>query len=352
MRLLLHPRVLVGIVLLCFASAVHAAPLPHIVILATGGTIAGAADARSAAGYNAGAVSPEQLIAAVPGIEKVARISAEQVASIGSQDMNEEVWFKLARRIAELTAQSDVDGIVVTHGTDTMEETATLLQMVVPRGKPVVLVGSMRPSTALSADGPLNLLEATMVAAAPEARNRGVMVVLNDTIHGAADVTKTNTTAVETFHSPNRGAIGHVSLNGATFFLPPPPGAVTYTLPAAPPLPKVAIVYAHAGMDAGVVKAALEGGARGIVLAGVGDGNASEATIAALAEAAKAGVAVVRSSRTGSGAVLRNIEVNDDSNGFTAARYLNPAKARVVLQVLLANGISAPDRVQEAYDAF
>lgn len=351
MRLLLHPHALAGIVMFCLASAVHAAPLPHIVVLATGGTIAGAADARSQAGYNAGQVSPEQLLAAVPGIDKVARISAEQVASIGSQDMNEEVWFKLARRIADLAAQDDVDGIVVTHGTDTMEETALFLDLVEPRQKPIVLVGSMRPSTALGADGPLNLLEAVMVAASPSARERGAMVVLNDTIHGAVDVTKTNTTDVQTFRSPNLGAIGHVSPNGVVFFRAPPEGATVYKLPSASPLPKVAIIYAHAGMDAGAVKAALDAGARGIVLAGVGDGNASQATIAALADAVKAGVVVVRSSRTGSGPVLRNIEVNDDTHGFVASRYLNPAKARVVLQVLLANGVTAPDQVQKAYDS-
>lgn len=345
--------VLAGLFVFCLASALHAAPLPHIVVLATGGTIAGAADARSQAGYNAGKVSPEQLLAAVPGLDKVARISTEQIASIGSQDMNEEVWFKLAKQIGDLLAQDDVDGVVVTHGTDTMEETALFLDLVEPRGKPVVLTGSMRPSTATSADGPLNLLEAIMVAASPDARGRGTLVVLNDTIHGAVDVTKTSTTSVQTFRSPNVGALGHVSQNGVSFFRSAQEDEddTIYKLPANPPLPAVAIIYAHAGMNPDVVKDAIEDGAKGLVLAGVGDGNASKATIEALAEAVKAGVVVVRSTRTGSGPVLRNIEIDDDSYGFATAHYLNPAKARVLLQVLLANNIADAAQVQKAYNS-
>jgi len=344
-----HALALVG--LLCTLTFAGAAPLPHIVILTTGGTIAGKADPRSQAAYNAGQVSPQDLIAAVPGLDKVARLSAEAIASIGSQDMNEAVWFKLAQRIRALVAQDDVDGIVVTHGTDTLEETAIFLDMVVGGSKPVVIVGAMRPSTALSADGPLNLLEAVMVAGAPAARGRGVLVVLNDVIHGASDVTKTNTTEVQTFRSPNFGPVGHVTPNGVGFFRAPNPRGPLYVLPAAPPLPRVSVIYAHAGMDAQDVRTVIAGGAKGIVLAGVGDGNASQATIAALGEAVKAGVVVVRSSRTLSGPVMRNIEVSDDTYGFVASSFLNPAKARVVLQVLLANGISTPAAVQTAFDS-
>lgn len=324
--------------------------MPHIVILATGGTIAGTADARSEAGYNAGQVTPEQLLAAVPQAAGLASLSAEQVAAIGSQDMNEEVWFTLARRVGALLAQPDVDGIVITHGTDTLEETALFLDLVLPHTKPVVVVGAMRPSTALSADGPMNLYAAIKVAADPQAAGRGALVVLNDTIHGATDVTKTSTTAVQTFVSPNFGPVGHVTPNGVHFFRPPVPAPAPLALSVPLPLPRVTIIYAHAGMDAGDIEGALAHGAKGLVLAGVGDGNASKSAIAALARAVKAGVPVVRSSRAGTGAVLRNIEINDDTHGFVAAHYLNPAKSRVLLQLLLANGVGDPAAVQAAFD--
>ncbi|WP_029003582.1 asparaginase [Azorhizobium doebereinerae] len=325
----------------------RAADLPHIVILATGGTIAGAADPRSGLGYNAGAISADALIASVPGISAHARLSAEQISAIGSQDMSEEVWLKLAARIDALDKTADVAGIVITHGTDTLEETALFLDLATRTDKPVVLVGAMRPATAVSADGPRNLLEAVMVAASPQARGRGALVVLNDTIHGARDVTKTDTVSVQTFRSPNFGPVGGVSPDRVVFYAAP---ASRQSFPSkGGPLPQVEIVYAYAGVDARPVEAARAAGARGIVLAGVGDGNASKATIAALQAAAKAGVVVVRSSRTGAGPVLRNIELNDDELGFVAAAFYNPAKARVLLQLLLANGVTAPDKVQAAF---
>ncbi|MEP9376349.1 asparaginase [Aquabacter sp. CN5-332] len=323
--------------------------MPHIVILATGGTIAGASDARSQAGYNAGQISAEQLVAAAPGLEMIARISTEQVATIGSQDMNETVWFTLAARIDALLARDDVDGVLVTHGTDTLEETALFLDLVVSGEKPVVLVGAMRPATALSADGPLNLLEAVLVATAPQARNRGTLVVLNDMIHGAMDVTKSSTMEVQTFRSPNFGPAGHVTPNGVVFFRRAARRPVTYILPPAPPLPRVSIIYAHAGMDDGEIRGAVAAGAKGIVLAGVGDGNAAKAAIAALSEAVAAGIVVVRASRTGSGPVMRNIEVPDDALGFVASDFYGPAKARVLLQLLIANGITTPGAVQMAF---
>jgi L-asparaginase len=286
----------------------------------------------------------------VPDIGKIAHLSAEQVSSIGSQDMNDEVWFKLARRVNELQAASEVDGVVITHGTDTMEETAFFLDNVTSGSKPVVLVGSMRPSTAISADGPLNLFEAVKVAASPEASGRGAMVVLNDTIHGARDVTKTHTTSVSTFRSPNLGPIGAVSPDEVRFFEPPKgAGQPRYTLPAAPPLPRVDIIYSHSNMTADPVDDAVRGGAEGLVLAGVGDGNTSKAALDALTAAVTKGIVVVRGTRTGAGAVMRNIEVDDDKLGFVAAYELNPAKARVLLQLLLANGVTDPGAIQQAY---
>lgn len=323
-------------------------PLPRIVILATGGTIAGAADARSKGGYNAGAVPAETLMAAVPGATEIARIECETVAAIGSQDITDAVWHALAHRIAMLAAREDVDAILVTHGTDTMEETAYFLHLTLSTQKPVVMVGAMRPSTALSGDGPANLRAGLMVAAHPDSRGRGILVVLNDTIHGARDVTKTSTTQVETFQSPNLGPLGYVTANGVAFLRAPGARAALQLPPA--PLPRVSILYAHAGMDALLVEAAIAAGARGVVLAGVGDGNAARPVLEALAEAARSGVAVVRASRCPLGPVLRNIEVSDDAAGFVAAGLHSPAKARVLLQVLLANGITAPDAIQAAFD--
>lgn len=325
-----------------------AADLPRVVLLATGGTIAGAADPRSQSGYNAGAVSAEALVASVPGIGLHAQLSAEQIASIGSQDMNETVWLKLVQRIDALAKDPGVAGIVITHGTDTMEETALFLDLVTATDKPIVLVGAMRPATAASADGPRNLLEAVMVASDPKAKGRGALVVMNDTIHGARDVTKTDTVSVQTFRSLNFGPVGGVSPDAVAFYAPAP-ARRHLDLPASGPLPRVDIIYAYAGVDAAPVDAALKAGAKGLVLAGVGDGNASKATIAALQAAAKAGIPVVRASRTGSGPVLRNIELNDDDLGFVAAGFYTPPKARVLLQLLIANGLATPAQVQPAY---
>src|SRR3954467_10281238 len=169
-------------------------PLPRIVVLATGGTIAGAAASDVQAGYTSGQVGVEQLLAAVPQARKLANLRGEQISNIGSQDMNDEVWIKLGTRINQLLAVPGVSGGVVTHGTDTIEETAFFLNLIVKSGKPVVLTASMRPSTALSADGPLNFYNAVAVAAGKQSNNRGVMVVINDWIHGAGSLTKTSTT--------------------------------------------------------------------------------------------------------------------------------------------------------------
>jgi L-asparaginase len=319
-------------------KAAPAAAKPRVTILATGGTIAGAQPKPGEAGYKAGSFSVESLIQAVPGLKDLAVVNGEQIASIGSQDMNDAVWIKLARRVNELQAKADVDGIVVTHGTDTMEETGYFLNLVTKGDKPVVLVGSMRPATAISADGPMNLYNAVAVAGDKAARGRGVLVVLNDDIHYARDTTKTNTTSLQTFVSPNRGRAGIVLFGKASFYSPPAwkhtsGSAFAGSVPDA--MPTVLVVYASANVGKEQVEAAVAAGAKGIVLAGVGDGNATATMIDALAAAAKKGVVVVRSSRVGSGTVARNVELDDDKLGFVAAMELNPPKARVLLQQAL-----------------
>ena len=232
-----------------------------------------------------------------------------------------------------------------------MEETAFFLNEVLNTGKPVVLVGSMRPSTAISADGPANLYEAIEVAPSPQAAGRGVLVVLNDTILGARSVQKTNSTSVQTFVAPNSGPLGFVDPSSVRFMTPPPgvKPATAYSIPTSPPLPRVDIIYAHANMDAALIDDAVKGGAKGLVLAGVGDGNGSQAAIDALAKAAQQGVVVVRATRTGSGFVNRNVEVNDDKLGFAGSLDLNPQKARVLCQLLIANGVTDPHKVQDAF---
>ncbi|MCE0744119.1 asparaginase [Acetobacter sicerae] len=324
--------------------------LPRVLVLATGGTISGKADARSAIGYDAGAVTGEQLIAGVPGVEKLARLKVEQISNIASQNMNSQVWFRLAERIHEAFARNEADAVVITHGTDTMEETAFFLDTVIGESHPVVLTGAMRPSTAISADGPANMYEAVKVAVSPQAHNRGVLVVLDDTVHAARWVSKTHTTALETFQSRNAGPVGTADPANVRFF-GPPRIEVRLPLPQNHLLPKVEIIYAHADMDAAQIDEAVKAGARGIVIAGMGDGNVSQEALAGLDRAVKAGVIVVRSSRVGDGFVNRNVEVDDDQHGLVASFDLNPQKSRILLQLLLANGRNRPADIQSVFGA-
>ena len=335
--------------LLCIAVQAK----PKIVILATGGTIAGAQPNVSQIGYTAGNISVDALIEAVPQLKDIAELTGEQVANIGSQNMNNEVWLKLADRVNAVLAQPDVDGVVVTHGTDTIEETAYFLSLVVHSDKPVVLTGSMRPSTAISADGPANLYNAVALAANPEARGLGPLVELNDTFHYAREVEKMNTTELNTFHSPNRGPAGVINVGHAHFYSK---NTTRYGVNSefsvdgmkASDLPRVAIIYSYANVEPDVVDFLVRQGVKGIVLAGVGDGNSTDAMIAALADAVKKGVAVVRSSRTGSGIVARDVEVDDDKLGFIAGMELNPQKARVLLMLGLTK-TSDPKQLQQYF---
>ena len=312
--------------------------LPNIVILATGGTIAGAASTGTQAGYTSGAVTIDAMLAAVPGIKDLASVKGEQVSNVGSQDMTLDIMLTLAKRINALLAQQDVDGVVVTHGTDTMEETAFFLNLVVKSDKPVVLVGSMRPSTAVSADGPLNFFNAVGVAVDPNAKGRGIMVVMNDWIHGAHSLTKTSTTAIQTFMSPLRGLVGISSYGKNDFYNSPQwkhTTASEFDITNVSKLPRVDILYACADMSPDLIDASVAKGAKGIVIAGVGNGNMNETSLRAAANAAKKGVAVVRSSRVVTGTVGRNVEVNDDEMNLIASDELNPQKSRILLMLAL-----------------
>ena len=312
--------------------------LPNVVILATGGTIAGAAATGTQAGYTSGAVTIDAMLAAVPGIKDLANVKGEQISNVGSQDMSFDIMLSLAKRINILLAQPDIDGIVVTHGTDTMEETAYFLNLVVKSDKPVVMVGSMRPSTAVSADGPLNLFNAVGVAVDPSSKGRGVLVVMNDWIHGAHSLTKTSTTAIQTFMSPLRGLVGISSYGKNDFYNTPQWKHTTgseFDIANVTKLPRVDIVFACADMSADLIDASVANGAKGIVIAGVGNGNMNQASLQAAARAAKKGVVVVRSSRVVTGTVGRNVEVNDDEMNLVASDELNPQKSRILLMLAL-----------------
>ena len=337
------------------AVAPTAWALPKIKILATGGTIAGAQATQADAGYKSGTFPVDDLIKAVPQMTNVAVLSGEQVANIGSQTMNHEVWLKLAARCNELLKQNDVDGIVITHGTDTMEETGYFLSLVVKSAKPVVLVGSMRPATAISADGPINLYNAVALAGNPDAKGRGPLVILNDTIHYAREAQKMHTTRMDTFHSPNRGIAGMMNTGKAFFYSKNdtrlgPNSEFSVAGKGTNDLPRVEIVYSYANLGPDVVDFLVKQGVQGIVLAGVGDGNSTDAVIAALGEAAKKGVAVVRSSRVGSGVVDRNVEINDDKMGFIAGMELSPQKARILLMLGLTKTGEAKKLQQYFYE--
>lgn len=326
------------VITLFVSMAATAQQKPTIYVLATGGTIAGQGTTNVASGYKAGVITVDQLLSAVPGLDNIANIKAEQVANIGSQDMNDEVWLTLAKRINVLLNQPDVDGIVVTHGTDTQEETAYFLNLTVKSDKPVILVGSMRPSTAIGADGPRNIYTAVACAVSPDSRNRGVMVVMDDKILGADDLSKTNTLYVETFQNPNYGPLGIV-YNGKPIYsrssFKRHTGSSEFDITNLTSLPRVEIILSYSNATSLFVDAALQHGTKGIVVAGVGNGNMTTVMQNALAEAVKNNIAVVRSSRIMTGPTAQWDEVDDDKLGFSASWFINPYRARVLLMLAL-----------------
>ena len=345
------PILLVAAVAAAMVASADTAGLRRVKVLATGGTIAGAQANATDYGYKSGAYDVNTLIAAVPNLDKLAAISGEQVANIGSQDMNDEVWLKLAKRLNEVLKSPDTDAVLITHGTDTLEETGYFLSLVTKSTKPVVMVGSMRPATATSADGPANIYNGVAAAIDPGFDARGVLVSLNDEIHFARNVVKTDTTSLQTFMSLNRGPAGLVNTGKVFWFqkmdkkLGP---ASEFSVDGIEKLPRVDILYAHASMSADLIDAAVKNGAQGLVVAGVGDGNMTTPALDALTKAAQNGVVVVRSTRLPMGIVLRNNEVNDDKLGFVASGELNPPKSRVLLQLALTR-TKDPKRIQQIF---
>ncbi|EOI5284052.1 type II asparaginase, partial [Campylobacter jejuni] len=301
----------------------------RIAILGTGGTIAGFIDSTIATtGYTAGAIDIDVLIKAVPQIRDLADISWEQIANIDSSNMCDEIWLRLAKKIAKLFAEG-IDGVVITHGTDTMEETAYFLNLTIKSDKPVVLVGAMRPSTAISADGPKNLYNAVALVANKEAKNKGVMVAINDKILSARGVVKTHSLNVDAFSSPDFGDLGYI-VDGKVFFYNNVTKAHTKNAPfdvsKLTSLPKVDILYSYSNDGSGVAaKALFEHGTKGIVVAGSGAGSIHKNQKDVLKELLKKGLKVVVSSRVVAGCVA--VSDSDEKLGFISAEDLNPQKA-------------------------
>ena len=332
-------QALLACTLLLGSYAEAADKLANVTILATGGTIAGSgASSTTTVGYTAATVGVDTLIKAVPELSKVAQVKGEQVFQIASENMTNEHWLTLAKRVNVLLAQSDVDGIVITHGTDTLEETAYFLDLVVKSKKPVVLVGAMRPGTALSADGPINLYNAVLLAANPDAAGKGVLVAMADQIHSARDVSKTNTSTPDSFKTTELGLLGYIQGNKPYFYRASTrkhTADTEFDISKLDKLPQVDIVYGYANVGPVALNALVAAGAKGIIHAGVGDGSLAASVKTALVAARKQGVMIVRGSRVGQGILARNGEANDDELDFVAADTLNPQKARILLMLAL-----------------
>lgn len=330
-------------------SAVSA--LPTITVLATGGTIAGGGDSATQSQYTAGKVSIDALINAVPEIKKIAHLNGEQIVNIGSQDMNDQVWLTLARKI-----NADCDktaGFIITHGTDTLEETAYFLDLTTYCHIPIVMVGAMKPATALGADGPLNLYNAVIVATDKEAGNRGVLLAMDDKVISARNVVKMNTNFVEAFEAVNAGPEGFI-YNGKVHYLSaakPRADKAIFDISQLDQLPKVGIVYNYSNASALPAKSFIYHGYQGIVNAGVGNGNMYNKIFTVLADAVKQGIGVVRASRVPTGFITRDAEVDDSKYGFVAAERLNPQKARVLLQLALTQ-THDPIKIQAMFDKY
>ena len=322
------------------ASAQQTQSLPTVWVLATGGTISGrGATPTSLTGYKSGAFLGEELVAAVPAIKEHANVKVEQVFNIASPDLTLDNWLTLAKRVNAVLADRSVAGIVITHGTSTMEETAYFLNLTVRDDRPVVLVGSMRPATAISADGPLNLLNAVRTAASPDARGKGVMIVLNDEINAARDATKANTLRVETFRSPELGLLGYVDGDRVAFYRSSTKRHTAkseFDIGAVAQLPAVDIVYSYVQPSPTIVRAVVASDVRGIVFAGTGAGGLSgiERTTlkAALTERKGNKPVLVRASRVGNGRVPGS---ESDEFGMISADTLSPQKARILLMLAL-----------------
>ena len=314
--------------------------MKNIVILATGGTIAGVSSSiTDIAGYEPAILPIEEIIKNITGpLRKLVHLSSEQIAQIDSAEMTHQIWLTLAKRINALLSSPKVDGIVITHGTDTLEETAYFLNLVVKSEKPVVMVGAMRPASALSPDGPMNLYNAIVLAASDEASGKGVLVTLNNAINSSREVTKTNTSLQDSFKAPELGYLGYL-IEGEPYFYRKPTRKHTYlsefNIDDLAQLPPVEIIYGHVGNLPTLPQTAVAAGVKGLVYAGLGNGNMSQMMRNTLRNIQEQGVVIVRSTRVSSGIVTRNGAVNDDKADFIVSDTLNPQKSTILLSLAL-----------------
>ena len=334
----MKPIKLLATLALTLAVCLSLEAKPKIRIIATGGTIAGVSSTSASSAYTAGQVGIQTLLDAVPQILNLAEVSGEQLVNIGSQDMNDEVWLKLAKRVNQLLNEEGYDGIVITHGTDTMEETAYFLNLTVKSDKPVVLAGSMRPSNAISADGPANLYNAVAAAVSPACKGMGVLCCMNNQLLDAKTVIKTHTIDCDTFEGGPSGIIGYV-YNGEAYILQTPNNKHTvnsiFDVSKITKFPKVGIVYGYANASPLPMQAFVDANFDGIVLAGVGDGNFYKDVFDVAVKAQNQGIQIVRSSRCPTGPTCLNSEVDDEKYHFVASLSHNPQKARILLMLAL-----------------
>ena len=330
---------------------------PQVVVLSTGGTIAGRGGSTlSLTEYKAGSLLGRELVEAVPELDRFARVRAEQICNVGSSNITFEHWRTLAGRIDRIfTDEPGVAGVVITHGTSTIEETAYFLNLTIRHDRPVVLVGSQRPSTALSADGPLNLVNAVRTAAAPESIGRGVLVVLNDEINAARDVTKSNTYRLETFRSGELGFLGYVDQDRVAYYRSPEKRHTVHSefeLHAISEFPVVEIVYSSVQANTPLIIETLQkAGARGIVFAATGAGSLSDREKEAVSQSAARGLGTifVRASRVGNGRVIGRSEF--DPLGIVPADNLSPQKARILLMLALTR-TSDPSELRRIFSQY
>lgn len=314
--------------------------LPQIALIGTGGTIAGAAaHAASTTRYQPASLGIEAVAQSVPELQARYRLTLFQPLQLGSYDVTPVHWLALHQVVTQALSDPQTCGAVITHGTDTLEETATFLSLSIASNKPVVVIGAMRPATAHSADGPANVLDACTVAAHPQSAGRGALVVMNGRIHSGMWVTKRHVSSIEAFDSPLAGALGEVADQSVRWFAPAHRSPV---IPGALPavLPRVDIAVSYAGADDGVLRALVAAGARGIVHAGLGNANAPEGSRAFLRSLPAQGVALVRCARWIPGTVTRNSSMfDDDALGLLTAGTLPPHKARIALMLGLSQGM-------------
>lgn len=312
--------------------------MKRIHVIATGGTIAGVGERGATGGYAPGVLTIDELLKTLPTRHALATVTGEQYASLNSDDITQGIWLDMARHINRLAASDDYDGFVITHGTDTLEESAYFFHLALKTRKPVILTGAMRPATATSPDGPLNLHQSVALAASDAARGQGVLVLFSEGIYSARDVRKGNTFRTHAISGGDMGTIGlmrdevpvfyHASLMRHTVETP-------FDLERTEALPRVAIAYFHVDAQPEILDA-LAAGHDGLVVAGAGDGVVSLRWEERMRALCAAGFPIVRAMRVPDGAVFRGAGMPDDEIGTVAAGSLSPEKARVLLMLALS----------------